>query len=243
MALRSNSTDHRSSQGLGGPVLVLVINSGSSSLKYQVRDVEAGSVLAEGLVEKIGMGNGGEGDGQLEGPARPCGGAGTGGRGDPRRAGRPGARRRGAPGGARRGALRRARAGRQRDHPRHRTAQPAGAPAQPGERAGHPRDLEEVAGHAAGGRVRHRLPPHPARARLALRRAGRALHQPRDPPLRLPRHLARIRRAPGRGAAGRPGGRVRRRHRPPGQRRLRHGDPRRHSPWTPPWASPRWRAW
>jgi len=49
-------------------VLVLVINSGSSSLKYQVRDVEAGSVLAEGLVEKIGMGNGGEGDGQLEGP-------------------------------------------------------------------------------------------------------------------------------------------------------------------------------
>lgn len=49
-------------------MLVLVINSGSSSLKYQVRDVEAGSVLAEGLVEKIGMGNGGEGDGQIEGP-------------------------------------------------------------------------------------------------------------------------------------------------------------------------------
>ena len=39
-------------------MLVLVINSGSSSLKYQVRDVEAGSVLAEGLVEKIGMGTG-----------------------------------------------------------------------------------------------------------------------------------------------------------------------------------------
>ena len=49
-------------------MLVLVINSGSSSLKYQVRDVEAGSVLAEGLVEKIGMGTGGEGDGQIEGP-------------------------------------------------------------------------------------------------------------------------------------------------------------------------------
>ncbi|MEO3934328.1 acetate kinase [Micrococcaceae bacterium Sec7.4] len=49
-------------------MLVLVINSGSSSLKFQVRDVEAGSVLAEGLVEKIGMGNGGEGDGQIEGP-------------------------------------------------------------------------------------------------------------------------------------------------------------------------------
>ncbi len=49
-------------------MLVLVINSGSSSLKYQVRDVEAGSVLAEGLVEKIGMGNGGGGDGEFEGP-------------------------------------------------------------------------------------------------------------------------------------------------------------------------------
>jgi acetate kinase len=49
-------------------MLVLVINSGSSSLKYQVRDVEAGTVLAEGLVEKIGMGNGGGGDGQIEGP-------------------------------------------------------------------------------------------------------------------------------------------------------------------------------
>ncbi|WP_230010079.1 acetate kinase, partial [Microbacterium sp. Bi128] len=49
-------------------MLVLVINSGSSSLKYQVRDVEAGSVLTEGLVEKIGMGAGGEGDGQIEGP-------------------------------------------------------------------------------------------------------------------------------------------------------------------------------
>jgi acetate kinase len=49
-------------------MLVLVINSGSSSLKYQVRDVEAGSVLAEGLVEKIGMGNGGGGDGGIEGP-------------------------------------------------------------------------------------------------------------------------------------------------------------------------------
>lgn len=49
-------------------MLVLVINSGSSSLKYQVRDVAAGSVLTEGLVEKIGMGNGGGGDGEIEGP-------------------------------------------------------------------------------------------------------------------------------------------------------------------------------
>ncbi|MFF2344861.1 acetate kinase [Pseudarthrobacter sp. NPDC058119] len=49
-------------------MLVLVINSGSSSLKYQVRDVAAGTVLTEGLIEKIGMGNGGGGDGEVEGP-------------------------------------------------------------------------------------------------------------------------------------------------------------------------------
>lgn len=49
-------------------MLVLVINSGSSSLKYQVRDVAAGTVLTEGLIEKIGMGNGGDGDGEIVGP-------------------------------------------------------------------------------------------------------------------------------------------------------------------------------
>lgn len=49
-------------------MLVLVINSGSSSLKYQVRDVTAEKVLLEGLVEKIGVGNGGGGDGEVLGP-------------------------------------------------------------------------------------------------------------------------------------------------------------------------------
>jgi acetate kinase len=49
-------------------VLVLVINSGSSSLKYQVRDVGAGTVLTEGLIERIGMGTGGGGDGEPIGP-------------------------------------------------------------------------------------------------------------------------------------------------------------------------------
>ncbi|WP_413248532.1 acetate kinase [Sinomonas flava] len=49
-------------------MLVLVINSGSSSLKYQVRDVAAGTVLTEGLIERIGMGNGGGGDGEAIGP-------------------------------------------------------------------------------------------------------------------------------------------------------------------------------
>jgi acetate kinase len=49
-------------------MLVLVINSGSSSLKYPVRDVAAGSVLTVGLIEMIGMGTGGGGDGEIEGP-------------------------------------------------------------------------------------------------------------------------------------------------------------------------------
>lgn len=50
-------------------MLVLVINSGSSSLKYQVRDVESHSILTEGLIERIGMSNGGQGDGEVVGPA------------------------------------------------------------------------------------------------------------------------------------------------------------------------------
>ncbi|MEA5453669.1 acetate kinase [Sinomonas sp. JGH33] len=36
-------------------MLVLVINSGSSSLKYQLRDVAAGDVLVQGIVERIGF--------------------------------------------------------------------------------------------------------------------------------------------------------------------------------------------
>lgn len=50
-------------------MLVLVINSGSSSLKYQVRDVAEGSVLTQGLIERIGVSNGGQGDGEVVGPA------------------------------------------------------------------------------------------------------------------------------------------------------------------------------
>ena len=50
-------------------MLVLVINSGSSSLKYQVRDVSSHSILTEGLIERIGMSTGGQGDGEVVGPA------------------------------------------------------------------------------------------------------------------------------------------------------------------------------
>ena len=49
-------------------MLVIGINSGSSSLKYQVRDVAAGIVLTEGLLEKRGLGHGGDGAGEIGGP-------------------------------------------------------------------------------------------------------------------------------------------------------------------------------
>lgn len=35
---------------------VLVINAGSSSLKYQLIDVDNGNVIAKGLCERIGIG-------------------------------------------------------------------------------------------------------------------------------------------------------------------------------------------
>lgn len=41
---------------------VLVINSGSSSLKYQVRDTDTNEVAANGLIERIGEGTGGPAD-------------------------------------------------------------------------------------------------------------------------------------------------------------------------------------
>ena len=36
-------------------MIVLVLNAGSSSIKYQLFDVEAKEVLAKGMVDKIGM--------------------------------------------------------------------------------------------------------------------------------------------------------------------------------------------
>lgn len=38
--------------------IVLVVNSGSSSLKYQLLDVETGHPLASGLIERIGTADG-----------------------------------------------------------------------------------------------------------------------------------------------------------------------------------------
>ena len=45
---------------------VLVINAGSSSLKYQLMDPETGKVFAKGLCERIGL------DGKFTRPSRPC---------------------------------------------------------------------------------------------------------------------------------------------------------------------------
>ncbi|WP_353813325.1 acetate/propionate family kinase [Agromyces sp. SYSU T00266] len=44
--------------GADASAVVLVVNSGSSSLKYQLVDVAAGEPLASGLVERIGAGSG-----------------------------------------------------------------------------------------------------------------------------------------------------------------------------------------
>ena len=105
-----------------------------------------------------------------------------------------GAVRGGAPGGARRrpllGADRRRRR-RARGDPRARAA---GAAAQPGEHRRHRGGPRALPGHPAGGGVRHRLPRRDAAARLALRAAPRAGRPAADPPVRLPRHLARLRR-------------------------------------------------
>ena len=39
-------------------MIILVVNAGSSSLKYQLFDMETETVLAKGNCEKIGMGEG-----------------------------------------------------------------------------------------------------------------------------------------------------------------------------------------
>jgi acetate kinase len=45
-------------EGRHNPVLILVINSGSSSLKYKLYEMKTETVLAAGLVERIGSSNG-----------------------------------------------------------------------------------------------------------------------------------------------------------------------------------------
>ncbi len=50
----STSSATSSASSASVPTRVLVLNSGSSSLKYQLIDMRDGSRLAQGLVERIG---------------------------------------------------------------------------------------------------------------------------------------------------------------------------------------------
>ena len=52
-ALRSYNIQVRKSKG-GGSLNVLVINAGSSSLKYQLLNVETHALLAKGICERVG---------------------------------------------------------------------------------------------------------------------------------------------------------------------------------------------
>ena len=163
----------------GPSVLVLVINSGSSSLKYQVRNVPDGS-RTEGLARRPA-----EADwprAWWSGSARS------------RRSGRP--RRRHGPGDA--GTWKARLEGRELDAVGHRVVHggerfsepvlinneitraierlnPLAPLHNPANVLGIRAITDKVAGHAAGGRLRHRLPPHAARTRLALRRPGCAV--------------------------------------------------------------------
>ena len=73
----------------------------------------------------------------------------------------------------------------------------ARAAAQPGEPEGHRRGARAARpGSAAGGRVRHLVPLDDARGGLPLRDPVPALRAPPHTPLRLPRHLAPLRGLP-----------------------------------------------
>ncbi|CAA9345671.1 MAG: Acetate kinase, partial [uncultured Gemmatimonadaceae bacterium] len=102
---------------------------------------------------------------------------------------------------------------------------PAPQPGQP------PRDRRDPR-HArprrpAGGGVRHRVPPHAPRARVPLRAPLPALPAPPRAALRLPRHLAPLRRAPLPAAHRHRARRHPPRHPPPRQRLLGLRDRRR----------------
>ena len=51
---------------------ILVVDDGSSSLKYQLFDMDGEKVLAKGQVERIGIKGKNEGDGILSGDSETC---------------------------------------------------------------------------------------------------------------------------------------------------------------------------
>ena len=231
---------------------VLTINAGSSSLKfsvYRIGERDQLELSAKGQVEGIGtaphlVAEDAEGKVLVErrwpddprlGPRRVL-------PRDRRLAARafrrPGvAARRRSPGRAWRHRVRGAGARQSRGARQARGALPAGAAASAAQSRRHPRGRRGPARPAAGGLLRHRVPPRPSRARRLVRAAAPVLRR-RHPPLRLPRPVLRVHRE--RAARGRAGNcRGPRGGRPSRQRRQHVRDQGRPQPWTAPWASPR----
>ena len=236
---------------------VLVLNSGSSSMKYQLVDPDGEQALASGLVERIGEADR-RGHAQVRrGDAEQCDGADR----RPRR----GSRRDHA------AAVRRARVsrwtGRRLIAVGHRVVHGGSRVLRPGagRRRGAgsrstscrcwprcttrptPPGIEQARaafpGRAAGGRLRHRVLPRPAGRRRHLRDRPRRGRRAPGPALRLPRHLAPVRLRAGRSGCSAATGDAEPDRAAPGQRRVGLGDPRRPCRWRPRWASPRSRAW
>ena len=166
---------HRIRGWTGGTALkLLVLNSGSSSIKYRLFLVESMAVVRAGVVDRIGepgpsaVRDHGEGFGRVmadlskfgsdRGPGRPV---------RHRAPGRP--RRRAFPGAGTGGPRN------PRCDPGDDPLRPAAQSRQPPGDRGRPRD---VPGGAAGGGLRHRLPPDDASPGLPLRPPPRSVRQP-----------------------------------------------------------------
>ena len=177
--------------------VVLVLNSGSSSLKYQLIEPDSGRSLADGIVEQIGE------------PASPvadhaaalavafeklsddgielttCGLAAVG--------------HRVVHGGR---DLLPADCHRRRGRRRAQGVVGAGPAAQSARGAGHRGGPQDAAGGAARRGVRHRVLPRPARRRGDLRDRPGAGGEVADPAVRISRDLAPLRQRTGRGFPG-----------------------------------------
>ena len=218
---------------------VLVLNSGSSSVKYQLLDMRDGSRLAVGLVERIGE----ETSRLVHTPL-------TGG-GERERTGPIADHERG-PEGGRRGA---GADGLGLDSPElaaigHRVVHgglkfteptvitdevlaeierliPVAPLHNPANITGHPYRPGAAPGPAAGRGLRHRVPHHDAGVGGPLRDRRRDRRRAPDPPLRLPRHLARVRLPARRRRCWARPVRGERHRAAPGQWRIRLGGARR----------------
>ena len=180
---------------------VLVINSGSSSLKYQLIEPDSGQSLADGIVERIGEPSSAVADhaaalrmafdelseaGIDLNDVRACRGR--------------------APGGARWRNVLPADPDRRRDDRRTQAGLGAGAAAQSACRAGYRGGPQDASGCAACRGVRHGVLPRPARRRGDLRHRSGVGAQVADPPIRIPRHVAPVRQRTGRGVPGQAAG-------------------------------------